>query len=308
MQFSGILNFKLQEQSLRQKSTVVKFPLVCRQILPGEQNPHVWHQHDSMEIAVVTSGTAKHILGNQCVTVKEGDVLLIAPGIIHGYEACADLGLYNVLYNPTKLPVPVLDGVDIPGFQRFFPAKLDDANEASNFSAYPVAHFPTREALDDAVREIDCIQQELVSTFPGNMFAAFVHLLALLVFIMRRMETTEDMSWPVQQWIFSMEDTLTFINNNLAKHIPLDQLAKMSNLSRRSFQYKFKRMTGYSLTDYLLRKRLAQAKTMLRKNPYKSIPDIAFDCGFEDPAYFSRQFRKAFDITPSHFRNGGINP
>lgn len=38
----------------------------------------------------------------------------------------------------------------------------------------------------------------------------------------------------------------------------------MSNISRRSFQYKFKRMTGYSLTDYLLRKRLAQAKTVLR--------------------------------------------
>lgn len=29
-----------------------------------------------------------------------------------------------------------------------------------------------------------------------------------------------------------------------------------------------------------------------------SITAIAFDCGFNDPAYFSRVFKQAFDMTP----------
>ena len=119
MQRKDIYDFNIRNQSIRQKSLVVNFPVITRRIVPGEQNPRIWHQHDCLEIAIVISGTAVHILDNRSAPIREGDVLLIGPNLVHGYEECADLGLYNLLYKPNKLPIPILDGTDIPMFQRF---------------------------------------------------------------------------------------------------------------------------------------------------------------------------------------------
>ena len=116
MQPRNSLIFDLKSQIIGQKSTVAGFPIIPRRIEPGLQAPRGWHQHDCMEIAVVTSGTAVHIMDDRSAPIREGDVLLIGPNLVHGYEECATLGLYNVLYNSTKLPVPILDGEDIPAF------------------------------------------------------------------------------------------------------------------------------------------------------------------------------------------------
>ena len=299
MKTSELFFFSLRDQSINQKSTVLNFPVIPRRIAPGEQNPRHWHQHDCLEIAVITDGTAMHILNNQSAPIQEGDVLLIGPNLVHGYEECGGLGMYNVLYDPTKLPVPILDGMDIPIFQQFLPAKFE---EPRNFTPKPIAHFSTREALDAAIWKIDQIHYELTTISPGNMFAGFAHLLDFLATLLRLVEIDEPVPVPAQQWIFPLEETLSYLNKNYARHITLPALMKMSNLSRRNFQYKFKRLTGHTLTDYLLRKRLAEAKAKLLQDPNASILGVAFDCGFEDAGYFTRQFRKAFGVPPGRFR------
>ena len=295
-----ILNFPLRNQSIRQKSTVAGFPVISRKIEPGQQNPRIWHQHDCLEIAVVLSGTAVHILGDQSSPIREGDVLLIGPNLIHGYEECATLGLYNILYNSTKLPVPILDGEDIPVFQRFLPAKFE--NPQYGYSPTPIAHFPDRDALDQAVWQLNRIHQELTTASLGNMFAGFARFLDFLVTILRLVESPEPSVVPTRQWIFPLEEILAFLNKNYTRRIALTTLVKMSHLSERNFQCKFKKLTGHTVSGYLLRKRLAKAKAMLECNTSDSIPDIAFDCGFEDPNYFIRQFRRAYGFPPGKYR------
>ncbi|MBP5301264.1 MAG: cupin domain-containing protein, partial [Victivallales bacterium] len=204
-----IYNFPLRDQSIRQKSTVAGFPVISRRTEPGQENPRIWHQHDCLEIAVVLSGTAVHILSDQSAPIREGDVLLIGPNLVHGYEECSTLGLYNVLYNSTKLPVPIMDGEDIPAFKRFLPAKFE--NPQSGYSPSPIAHFPDRAALDQAVWQIDRIHQELTTASLGNMFAGFARLLDFLVTILRLVESTEPPTVPPRQWIFPLEEILAFL-------------------------------------------------------------------------------------------------
>lgn len=52
---------------------------------------------------------------------------------------------------------------------------------------------------------------------------------------------------------------------------------------------------------YLLKLRLHKAAAMLSISDL-SIAAVAFRCGFEDSNYFSRQFRREFDQSPSRFR------
>ena len=140
------------------------------------------------------------------------------------------------------------------------------------------------------------------------MFAGFARFLDFLVTILRLVESPEPSVVPTRQWIFPLEEILAFLNKNYTRRIALTTLVKMSHLSERSFQVKFKKLTGHTVSGYLLQKRLANAKAKLECNTSDSIPDIAFDCGFEDPNYFIRQFRRAYGFPPGKYRRQVAKP
>ncbi len=62
---------------------------------------------------------------------------------------------------------------------------------------------------------------------------------------------------------------------------------------------------GYSLSERILERRLEEASQRLAQSgPFKaSITCIAYDCGFKDPAHFSRAFKTKFGMTPREYRH-----
>ena len=53
--------------------------------------------------------------------------------------------------------------------------------------------------------------------------------------------------------------------------------------------------------EYLTQVRVEEAKAML-KNPKYNVMQVAEESGFDDPAYFTRVFKKHEGITPSKFK------
>ena len=71
----------------------------------------------------MTSGEAKHLVGNCSCMIHEGDMLILHPGVIHGYDKTDNFGIINLTYDYQKLGMPVLDGYELPLFQRMFPSQ-----------------------------------------------------------------------------------------------------------------------------------------------------------------------------------------
>ena len=71
----------------------------------------------------------------------------------------------------------------------------------------------------------------------------------------------------------------------------------------------FKKSTGSTPHQYLLRLRLHDAALMLSENssPKRTINDITRACGFLDPFYFSRMFKKKYGVSPSSYRKTKIS-
>lgn len=66
----------------------------------------------------------------------------------------------------------------------------------------------------------------------------------------------------------------------------------------------FRLNIGFSAHNYLMLRRLSLAKQFLEETDLP-VSEIADDCGFEDPNYFARCFRKHAGCAPSAFRNRG---
>ncbi|QNL48739.1 helix-turn-helix transcriptional regulator [Olivibacter sp. SDN3] len=98
--------------------------------------------------------------------------------------------------------------------------------------------------------------------------------------------------------------TYTFkqiVEANLFLQIGIEELAQQTNLSVSSFKREFKKLYNDSPANYIKTKRLERAAELLLISDER-ITDIAFDCGFNDLANFTKSFRDKYDITPTNYR------
>ncbi len=84
-----------------------------------------------------------------------------------------------------------------------------------------------------------------------------------------------------------------------------DELADAMCISRSLLYKKLKELSGMSVTEFINSYRLKQASQLLNQGQM-TISEVAFICGFNDPKYFSRVFRKYYGMTPSEYAQEGV--
>ncbi len=95
--------------------------------------------------------------------------------------------------------------------------------------------------------------------------------------------------------------TVIYLQENYAHPLSRREIADSIGVSENHLSRIFRRELGISPWDYLNRYRIKQAKELLT-NTQDSITSVALRVGFNDPAYFSRVFRKQVGQSPSTFR------
>ncbi|WP_409013644.1 helix-turn-helix domain-containing protein [Dyadobacter sp. CY312] len=98
--------------------------------------------------------------------------------------------------------------------------------------------------------------------------------------------------------------TFTFkqiIEANLFSSVSVEDLAQMNNLSASSFKREFRKLYNDSPASYIKSKRLERAAQLLSVSDER-ITDIAFDCGFNDLANFTKSFHDRYGVAPSNYR------
>jgi AraC-like DNA-binding protein len=98
--------------------------------------------------------------------------------------------------------------------------------------------------------------------------------------------------------------TYTFkqiIEAHLFLQVGIEELARKTNLSVSSFKREFTKLYNDSPANYIKTKRLEKAAELLLVSDNR-ITDIAFDCGFNDLANFTKSFHDKYDVTPTNYR------
>ena len=96
-------------------------------------------------------------------------------------------------------------------------------------------------------------------------------------------------------------NVMNYLNHHFAEDISVNSIAAALFLNRDYISHVFKDETGYSVMAYVISLRINRAKLLLAETD-RSITDIAMECGYTDFTYFSKQFKKHTNMSPSKFR------
>ena len=129
---------------------------------------------------------------------------------------------------------------------------------------------------------------EKCSRLIGEMVIAYCRL--------AHMQTQEQYSPAIQK-------LRTYIAANLSGDLSLPTLARLMQMAPSYLSNLFHRETGNTLSRHIAYSRLKAAQQLL-KTTRLQIQTIAQLCGFNDPNYFSKQFKRSFGITPQQYQQG----
>jgi AraC-like DNA-binding protein len=90
------------------------------------------------------------------------------------------------------------------------------------------------------------------------------------------------------------------VEANVYTRITLEELAQLSGLSLSSFKREFKKYYELSPAKYFKKRRLERAAKLLTNTELR-VSEVAYDCGFNDVAHFSKSFQTAYGVNPSEF-------
>lgn len=98
-----------------------------------------------------------------------------------------------------------------------------------------------------------------------------------------------------------------YINEFYAQPVSIQALAKNSGYGYDYFHHLFKKVTGLSPTQYLIRRRLMAAAALIYEGK-ANCTEAAYRCGFSNNAQFSTMFKRHYGYSPSEILEHGIDP
>jgi transcriptional regulator GlxA family with amidase domain len=91
------------------------------------------------------------------------------------------------------------------------------------------------------------------------------------------------------------------MRQNIDKTLYLDDLAKLSHVSKYHFSRRYHALTGMTPLQHFSHIKIEHASTLLEQTSL-SISDIAYQLGYDDALYFSRVFKKQMKLSPRAYR------
>ena len=167
-----------------------------------------------------------------------------------------------------------------------------------NFSVTPDVELPSENYLQN------CITQDIkkiVSVFSQSHLTPYYHskekvanLLNLILFELMDMITLKSTNPHVLKIV-------RYIDEHITEKMSLKSISNEIGLTKEYTAYIFKKQTNKTITNYINeRKMLLSKELMLRNN--MSLNDLSAYLGYENYNYFSRLFKRHFDITPTNFK------
>ncbi|MHA2938979.1 AraC family transcriptional regulator [Vibrio sp. RC27] len=234
------------------------------------------HWHDELAIGVIEEGAEGLLYRGKNIIIPKRHIVAINPSEVHtGFSGSPEGWRYRMFYFNMK--------------------SLNDTFENSCFPLDPIIDRPVihDETLFDTLLKLHISLEE--TSF--QLTKESLYTVALEKLFTKYGSPKQEM----YKHICTRSSYLArdYIHDNFELNPSLTELEDISNCSKFQLIKSFKTVFGVTPHQYLLLIKVFNAKTFLARGA--SCVETSLACGFYDQSHFTRNFKKAFGVSPSNY-------
>ncbi len=250
------------------------------------------HLHDFYSIFWIESGEAIHATEFVEYSLKADTILFVPPGLKHRMYIDKSVGGTYILFNEEFIQYNRTNHVPLKEYRLF-----NNSDFKSLITVTPEKHEKLNNItalIFEELKNTDDYSQDIV-----------LNLLHLFLLESRRIFDQQNQA-PKEESETTPDTTIIkfkqLIEENFAKEKNVSLYAEMLNMNPSCLNELTKRTTGITAGE-LIRNRVIDETKKLLYSSSMSGKEIAYELGFDDPAYFSRFFKKYTGTTLKEFRD-----
>lgn len=256
------------------------------------------HWHPDFEIATAEHGNLDYQVGEQHIILEAGDSIFVNGNLLHRVKQLPDDApdsMPNIVFSGT-LVAPEASVI----YQNYIePIVQCDSLPYVVFRHADASHSAINRVIQDIYRQMDEKKACYELTIQRHINCIFAYISRRFAELPKVHATRIQITYQIR-----LQKMLTYIYENYAGPVTLEDLAKAANISRSEAGRCFQAYMGCSPIAALIQYRLQAAHRLLRKKTL-SLQEISLACGFNSVSYFSRQFKKAYGYAPGQDRDLG---
>lgn len=249
------------------------------------------HKHKEFEINIIYEGIGIFTCEETQIQAYKGDIVIMPCNKLHSVTAFEDYRLVfdTFIFNPDMLGAFLQDRATQEVIRPFILGEYDIFHIPSTASFYKETERALLRIIDEFQKN-NAISDVIIKSELLNFITA--------ICIKPSVSLTQEKKI---KYFEAIKPCVEYINENYMHDITIEDLAKISNLSKSFFMVTFKNVMGYSAIDYTVQVRIKNACDYLLTTDM-NIADIAYACGYNNLSNFNRQFKSLIRMSPKDYR------
>ena len=280
------------DMSERLNHNIPGFPLYARsgELRNYDRYAAACHWHPDLEFLLVLDGSMDYFVNGRHLHMEAGEGIFVNSKRLHyGYSKDnTDCSFLVVVVHPSLL------GVETSVGKEYFDLKFDSEAEDCILLT---DHLGWQ---GEATKTIRLVYEEMhLDTM--NPLRLISHITSLCANVSEHIKAISSQQTNKHEWL-AVWNMTGYIQSNYAHKITLSDIATAGSVCRSKCCILFGKYIGQTPNAYLIQYRIGKSGEMLRETNM-SILEIALNCGFQNPSYFTQVFHKNIGVTPREYRD-----
>jgi len=248
-----------------------------------------FHQHEEIQVSFIAEGEGTLIVGDTINYYKKGDVLALGSNLPHVFKSDTTLEatsrMITLFFTKTAFGASFFELEELRDLRLFF------------------KKIPHGFKVVSASNKLENLFLQLKNNSKLQRFISCLEILKVL---------SKSKHQPLSSFIYDkkytdsegkrMRDVMDYTMQNYQHLISLNDIAKVSAMTKNAFCKYFKKRTNKSYFKFLNELRIENASKLLQSDEGYSIAEIADKSGFNNISNFNRQFKTVKQMSPSEYK------